>query len=996
MLRTGCHPLDVRPFGRSTWARVGLLAAVCALSMPGVVLAQQRGSISGKVTDPDGLALPGATVTVKEQNTGYTRTAVTAATGAYTVPNLDPGRYTVSVTMPGFSTVTRKDQELLAGSAITLPLKLLAVGLQEEVTVEGQAPLVETTKSAVGGSLTKAEIEDVPSNFRNFTGLTQLIPGMTPNPAASTFEGGQVVANGTPAQSNVYLLDGAYNNDDRLGGSQGTQVRLVLDNIGEYQVLANSYSAEFGGGAGAVINMISRGGSNDFSGRVYTYFRDDKFNARGHFLPDGAAKPDERTLQMGVGLGGPIIKNRAHFYFTVEKDNEDIAGQKLFPAQAAPLATDFVGAFEVRAMNYFGRLDVQLNPSNFMSLRYVREKAPTRGEGFNTNNETIDAQNWEADLDELLSLSYTSTLSDRASNVLRVGAIHEQLDTGEQTYFAGDEVKAIGFDGRDPFAIGQSNVHPSYITGKGGNGAQTTIKTLTFDDTFSYFVPSLWGGEHTFKAGAGMSFNQSDPRMTQSSGIFTFNTDSPYDPANPATFPRQFDITVGPPGDGFAVSSKDRRTYAFLEDKWRVSRKLTLNLGVRYDHQTLTPDSKNDIAPRLGFAWDVTGAGKTVVRGGVGRFFLYLPVSADLQNQLAAVKTLFPAISINAASDTCRCVLRPDMITDSQGNPGVAVLSPAGQADLAARRDAVLAGSTYNRNPQMDSAGRQLANQWAFSFGASQQIGRHAAVSVDYVGNLSRDQSGVVDINEPVNGVRPGVNGFDPDGELIPPEARGTSYQRVLQVQSRPEFDGDYNSLQVAFVRRMANRWSGRVSYTLQKSNYVGLGNPDNRRVWLDNEIGADSGRFASDRRHVLASTATVNVWKKLNISAVLSLISGSAINETIGSDANADNDTANDRPIRGVNDTVRPIQSEVDSQGRAVINGLTGPESFLIDMSFRYQIPLGAGDKRGIDLFYDIFNLLNRENFVNPSGNRASATFMVPTAAQFARQMQFGVRLRF
>ena len=156
-------------------------------------------------------------------------------------------------------------------------------GLQEEVVVTGQSPLVETTSNQIGGTLSSREIEDVPSNFRNFTALTQLIPGMTPNPAASSFEGGQVVANGTPSQQNVYLIDGMYNNDDRLGGSQGTQVRVVLDNIEEYQVLSNQYSAEYGGGAGAIINMVTRGGTNDFSGRAYTYFRDERFNSRGAF-----------------------------------------------------------------------------------------------------------------------------------------------------------------------------------------------------------------------------------------------------------------------------------------------------------------------------------------------------------------------------------------------------------------------------------------------------------------------------------------------------------------------------------------------------------------------------------------------------------------------------------------------------------------------------------------------------------------------------------------
>ena len=260
--------------------------------------------------------------------------------------------------------------------------------------------------------------------------------------------------------------------------------------------------------------------------------------------------------------------------------------------------------------------------------------------------------------------------------------------------------------------------------------------------------------------------------------------------------------------------------------------------------------------------------------------------------------------------------------------------------------------------------------------------------------NASRNQLGVVDINEPVNRVRPGVDVFDPNGELIPPEARNVAYQRVLQTQTRDEFDGDYKSLQMSFQRRMANRWSARLAYTVQKSNYVGIGNPDARRMWLDNDIRADYGRFTSDRRQVLAMSGTYNPWRSFTVAGVLSAITGAPINETVGTDVNGDQDNT-DRPIQGVNDLTMPIRSEVDGQGRAVINGLQGPESVLFDISFRYQLPLGKGFD-SLDFFYDIFNLFNRTNYVAPTGTRTSGVFMVPTAAQFPRQMQFGLRLRF
>jgi hypothetical protein len=196
-------------------------------------------------------------------------------------------------------------------------------------------------------------------------------------------------------------------------------------------------------------------------------------------------------------------------------------------------------------------------------------------------------------------------------------------------------------------------------------------------------------------------------------------------------------------------------------------------------------------------------------------------------------------------------------------------------------------------------------------------------------------------------------------------------------------------------VKRFANRWSSRAAYTLQKGEYVGLGNPDARRVWLDNEIESDRGRFASDKRHVLALSGTVNPFKNFTIASVLSASSGGPITDITGGDGNGDGDNNNDRPIKGVNDATIPIRSEVDSQGRAVINGIQGFGARTVDVSFRYSLPIVHGVK-SLDLFYDIFNVGSRKNITNPTGNRSSAQFMVPIAAGFPQQMQFGFRVRF
>lgn len=225
------------------------LAALVATAMilPAAALGQtQNAELNGRVRDPSGLPLPGATITLGEPATGFSRTTISGEDGAYIVGNLRPGTYDVTVEMQGFSTVKQTGLVVGAGAELTVNFDLELATIEEVVTVTGEAPLIELTSSRIGGTLATQEIDNIPTNFRQFADLTKYVPGMTPQPGNSTFEGGQVNANGSMTANNMFMIDGAYNNDDLLGAGPGSQVRVVLDIISEYQVLSNQYAAEFG------------------------------------------------------------------------------------------------------------------------------------------------------------------------------------------------------------------------------------------------------------------------------------------------------------------------------------------------------------------------------------------------------------------------------------------------------------------------------------------------------------------------------------------------------------------------------------------------------------------------------------------------------------------------------------------------------------------------------------------------------------------------------
>jgi hypothetical protein len=973
--------------------------------------------LGGTILDQGKAVLPGVTVTVTHEGTGQSRQAVTGGEGRFVIPTLLPGTYTIKAELQGFEPMTRTGLVLGVGQELTVSLTLNLSGVKEEVTVTAATPVVETTASNIGTNITSSEIDNSPSANRSQFSLMQTIPGLVPTLQVGSFEGGQFSANGQATTNNLFLVDGQYNNDSRLGGSQGTQARVTLDTMAEYQVQTHQYGAEYGGSTGVVVNAVTRGGTNKFSGRFFEYFQSNKLQATDYFLKQaGEENPESGSNVVGGSIGGPIIKSKFFFFGNMEYDRGHDAANLNFPAIAAPLAVSYSTTTNFTGPNSFMRFDYQVNGNNSLSFRWTRERILTVNDSIEVDLAIPDAARHENDSgDQVVSFAWTTVLNNRTTNELKVGHVRENLlqgpkalfdNTGSESAFFDHSWNFVGFHGREPFDVGSQNNHPDYIAGPRNTYAQNIIRDITFDDAVTW-LKSGWAGEHTFKIGASVSRNGALPAGSGANfiGLLTFPTDRPFNAADATTYPFRFGVAMGQ----FDFNVIDHKVGSYVSDKWAVNNKLTLNLGLRYDWQGATPAEKNAFGPRLGFAYNVTGDGKTLIRGGMGKVFQY--TQTPILITLAQREVIAPTFAYDTAQVTSPAVTGTFPVKAGDANataclnpvagltPGEAVMSPACKAFLVGLRNQVLAGGVINNptaGPIIDSPDRQMQYTWAFSAGVKREIAKDMAVSVDYVGNRGRDLTAVIDINEgPVNAAgrvtRLGMSGFNPNNVLgLPAAALNTTFVQFNQEQTRPEFNTDFNSLEVELEKRFSNRWSGRVSYTLAHCNDVVA--PLAVLGASDTDPLLDYGRCARDNVHAFATSANVQPWKGLGASMVFRRYSGYPISETTGVDTNGDG-TNNDRPLKGRDDATLPIRSALDSRGVAVRNGLQGEPKLILDGRVQY---LWRIQKYQAGLFLEIYNLTNHVNFGDPTGARNSANFMIPVVSDDPRTAQLGFRLTF
>ena len=291
------------------------------LSVP--AFAQTTGNITGRVTDQQGGALPGVTVTATQAITGFSRTVVTDGEGLFRLTALPIGKTDLTLELTGFAKLERKDLVLNVAQTLNLDVQLTVATMSETVTVSGETPLLETTSSSVGGVVDVNKIEALPLNGRQFANLAMTVAGVAmgfhSDPTKSTQQSPQI-AGGNGRNVN-YQIDGGDNNDDTVGGLLQL---FPLEAIQEFNFITQRYKAEYGRSNGGVMNIVTKSGTNNIKGSFFTAFRDDSMNARTETqILSNVPKQDYRRYQYGGSFGGPIIQNRAHFFAAFERTQQD-------------------------------------------------------------------------------------------------------------------------------------------------------------------------------------------------------------------------------------------------------------------------------------------------------------------------------------------------------------------------------------------------------------------------------------------------------------------------------------------------------------------------------------------------------------------------------------------------------------------------------------------------------------------------------------------------
>ena len=1010
------------------------------------------GAVSGTVTDSSGAVIPKASVQVKNVATGQVQQVPADPQGRYSIVELPVGNYEAQATAPGFQTVVHTGITLTVGAQTVVDFSLMVGQTQQAVTVESQVSQVDTLSSSVASYVEQTQINNLPLNGRNFTDLVSLAPGVSSG--SQIGNGGRNLlygvennfsVSGARSEGQAYLLD----NTDIQGfwahgsGSGVMGTTLGIEAISEFSLLTNTYSAQFGGN-GAVVNAVSRSGTNAFHGSGYEYLRNSALDAANFFEnKNGAPKAPFRQNQFGGSLGGPIKKDKL-FFFVNDEELRNALGQtvialvpdanahlgivngvnvgvnpKIAPLLALyPLPTTTLSGgtgsiaeadTQTGTENYLlARVDYNLSSKDSLYVRYVRDHGDTTlpflGSPLPPRWPEIGATR-----NQFATIEWRRVISPTLVNLLRFSFTRtRETDTQSKP----DQASVLNFF---PERGQNGGVN---VTGLASLGTSIYAPLLEVQNKFPVGDDVIWThGAHNLRFGGFFSRVQSNfQQQGWWGGFYSFGSLSSFLQGTPFLFQG--------PEPGQTDSYRDFREIevdGYVQDEWKALRNLTVNVGLRYEFVTnpttnvhtlntlINPPfgsfqkvpnvfasnpSVRNFDPRIGIAYDPFSDHKTAIRAGFGIF--YNPIRA---RSYASGYYFNPPYAL-------AFVPNPQF-----PNPFPGALPPPAQ----------LVGVDYNTDvtPKM--------YQWNFNI--QRQLLDSTTLTVGYVGSRGLHLYGARDINPVlptlVNGVqvfgvpRGATPGFISNPRLNPAGAALNS--------EAPVADSSYHSLQVGLNRRFAHGLQSQLSYTWSKcmDNASGTYGLEGGIPWSNPLNGSfDRGRCLFDRPHVFRLSGVYafpfnkNIFVKgWQMSGGLGVQSGSPWNVIVGFDQSG-NTIANQRPnlalpadsimIGDVDHWVNPAGFSLPAPGtlgNLQRDFLAGPGVVNLD----YAVMKETTIKEQVRLQFraEFFNLLNHANFALPlasafsqapnGGGTPNPTFGKITATTTSsRQIQFALKLLF
>jgi len=673
---------------RLTFAMLFLIACG-SVFVPRLAGQGATATILGTVTDSSGATIPDASVQVQNAGTGATQSATSDAEGRYRVADLPVGNYQVQASKMGFSTAVHAGITLTVGAQSVVDFSLPVGQQTQTVTVEGQASQVETTNGAVGSLTDQTQVHELPLNGRNFEQLIQLAPGVQTYNAfnASALQGRGTlysVAGSRPAGQAILMDDENLQGFSNRGIGSITGSSLGIESIGEFQTLTNSYGAQFAGN-GAVVNAVSKSGTNDFHGSAYEFFRNDKMDADSFFHAPTGAKQLLRKNQYGGSLGGPVKKDKLFFFVNYEGIQQSLGETKIafvpgcpqacIPPATLPAATRLaiintlalfplpdpgtVGSNNIGTSvqtgvqpsneNYvLGRMDYNFSTKDSLFGRYLSDKANLTepfGGGNPGGGPLLDWTEYGHSHNQFLTVEERHIFSPTVVNTARASfarQVSSATQPGIATANGTDPLQFFPGHGFDDGGV--------QISGLANLGEDLVIPFVQVQNRFTEADDILWTkGAHSLRFGFAISRFQTnhylatkqEPIWTYQSGLASF--------VNTGVATNVTGVNYNAPGALYA--NRDFRELDFtpyVQDDWKLSRKLTLNLGLRWSPMTNPVDQHNDlyaitnfatatnvinvshpfasnpswntVDPRVGFAYDPFADHKTSIRGGFGIF----------------------------------------------------------------------------------------------------------------------------------------------------------------------------------------------------------------------------------------------------------------------------------------------------------------------------------------------------------------------------------------